>query len=60
MELVVADDEYGIAGMVDCLFWNKKSEWLEIWDYKTNKEIKTSNNYRNKMLHPILIWMNVK
>jgi len=53
MELVVGDDEYGIAGMVDCLFWNKKSQWLEIWDYKTNKEIKTSNNYGNKMLHPI-------
>ena len=53
MELVVGDDEYGIAGMVDCLFWNKKSEMLEIWDYKTNKEIKTSNNYGNKMLHPI-------
>jgi ATP-dependent exoDNAse (exonuclease V) beta subunit len=53
MELVVADDEYEIAGMVDCLFWNKKSQMLEIWDYKTNKEIKTSNNYGNKMLHPI-------
>ena len=53
MELVVADDEYGIAGMVDCLFWNKKSQMLEIWDYKTNKEIKTSNNYGNKMLYPI-------
>jgi ATP-dependent exoDNAse (exonuclease V) beta subunit len=38
---------------LDCLFWNKKSQWLEIWDYKTNKEIKTSNNYGNKMLHPI-------
>ena len=53
MELVVGDDEYKIAGMVDCLFWNKKSGMLEIWDYKTNKEIKTSNAYGNKMLHPI-------
>jgi ATP-dependent exoDNAse (exonuclease V) beta subunit len=53
MELVVGDDEYMIAGMVDCLFWNKKSRMLEIWDYKTNKEIKTSNNFGNKMLHPI-------
>ena len=53
MELVVGDDEYGLAGMVDCLFWNKKSEMLEIWDYKTNKEIKTNNNFGNKMLHPI-------
>ena len=53
MEMVVGDDEYMIAGMVDCLFWNKKSQKLEIWDYKTNKEIKLSNNYGNKMLQPI-------
>ena len=53
MELVVGDDEYEIAGMVDCLFWNKKSGMLEIWDYKTNKEIKKSNNFGNKMLQPI-------
>jgi ATP-dependent exoDNAse (exonuclease V) beta subunit len=53
MELVVGDNDYKIAGMVDCLFYNKKSEKLEIWDYKTNKEIKTSNNYGNKMLQPI-------
>lgn len=53
MELVVGDDEYKIAGMVDCLFWNKKSGMLEIWDYKTNKEIKKGNSYGNKMLHPI-------
>jgi ATP-dependent exoDNAse (exonuclease V) beta subunit len=53
MELVVGDDDYKIAGMVDCLFWNKKSDKLEIWDYKTNKEIKSSNNFGNKMLHPI-------
>jgi hypothetical protein len=53
MELVVCDHDYEIAGMVDCLFYNKKSGMLEIWDYKTNKEIKSSNNFGNKMLHPI-------
>ena len=53
MELVVGDNDYKIAGMVDCLFYNKKSEKLEIWDYKTNKEIKTSNAYGNKYLKPI-------
>jgi ATP-dependent exoDNAse (exonuclease V) beta subunit len=26
---------------------------LEIWDYKTNKEIKMSNSYGNKYLKPI-------
>ena len=37
MELVVGDEDYGLGGMVDCLFYNKKSGMLEVWDYKTNK-----------------------
>lgn len=53
MELVVGDKELGIAGMVDCLFWNKKSDELQIWDYKTNKEIKTSNNFGQFFDKPI-------
>ena len=53
MELVVCDHDYEIAGMVDCLFYNMKSQMLEIWDYKTNKEIKMSNSYGNKYLKPI-------
>lgn len=53
MELVVGDEDYGVAGMVDCLFYNKKSEMLEIWDYKTNKEIKSSNNFGEKFKDPI-------
>lgn len=53
MELVVGDDEYKIAGMVDCLFYNKKSNCLEIWDYKTNKEIKESNNFGEQFKSPI-------
>ena len=39
MELVVGDEDYGLGGMVDCLFYNKKSGMLEVWDYKTNKAI---------------------
>jgi ATP-dependent exoDNAse (exonuclease V) beta subunit len=53
MELVVCDHDYKIAGMVDCLFYNKKSEMLEIWDYKTNKEIKMKNDYGEKFKEPI-------
>lgn len=53
MELVVGDEELGIAGMVDCLFWNKKSQELQIWDYKTNKEIKTSNSFSQYFNKPI-------
>jgi ATP-dependent exoDNAse (exonuclease V) beta subunit len=53
MELVVADDEKKIAGMVDCLFYNKKSGKLEIWDYKTNKEIKQKNDFGQYFHKPI-------
>jgi len=53
MELVVCDHDYEIAGMVDCLFYNKKSGMLEIWDYKTNKEIKQKNDYGERFKDPI-------
>ena len=38
LELVVYDQEYGIAGMVDILFWNIKAQEFQIWDWKTNKD----------------------
>jgi ATP-dependent exoDNAse (exonuclease V) beta subunit len=53
MEFVVADEDYGIAGMVDCLFYNKKSGMLEIYDYKTNKEIKLKSAYKENFKSPI-------
>jgi len=53
MELVVCDHDYELAGMVDCLFYNKKSGMLEIWDYKTNKEIKKKNDYGQMFKDPI-------
>jgi hypothetical protein len=53
MELVVGDEDYGIGGMVDCLFYNKKSGNLEIWDYKTNKAITEKNDYGNKFKKPV-------
>jgi len=53
MELVVGDEEYKIAGQIDGLFFNKKSNELEIWDYKTNKEIKYSNDFGQKFQDPI-------
>ena len=45
-ELVVGDSELGLCGMVDQLFWNEKSGELEIWDWKTNKEIKEKNKWQ--------------
>ena len=53
MELVVCDHDYEIAGMVDCLFYNKKSGMLEIYDYKTNKEIKMKSVYKENFKSPI-------
>lgn len=45
-ELVVGDAEYGLCGMIDQVFYNKKSKQLELWDWKTNKEISTSSQYK--------------
>lgn len=53
MELVVCDKEIGIAGMVDCLFWNDKTKCHEIWDYKTNKEINMKAKYGGRFKAPI-------
>ncbi len=44
-ELIVGNSEYLVGGTIDQLFYNKKSGNLEIWDWKTNKEIKTTSRY---------------
>lgn len=45
-ELIVADDEFELAGQVDRPF--KVAPWvLDIYDYKTDKEIKFENKYSN-------------
>mgnify|MGYP003124373164 FL=1 len=45
-EIVVGDKEWGVTGMIDQLFYNEKSKKLEIWDWKTNKEIKKYNKWQ--------------
>lgn len=52
-EVVVGDPEYNISGMVDQIFYNKKFEEIQIFDWKTNKEISYTNNFGNRYLHPI-------
>lgn len=52
-ELVVGDPEYNISGTVDQLFFNKKQNEYQIFDWKTNKEIKTESIYGNKYMIPI-------
>lgn len=51
-EFVVGDRELNIAGMIDQIFYNKKTGKLEIWDWKTNKAISTENKYQ-KFKSPI-------
>lgn len=51
-EFVIGDVELDVAGMIDQIFYNKKSGMLEIWDWKTNKEIGTSNKW-NRFKAPL-------
>jgi len=44
-ELIVGDSDYLVGGTVDQIFYNRKSGKLEVWDWKTNKQIKTSSRY---------------
>lgn len=46
-ELVVGDDEWNLGGMVDQVFYNKKHQSIQIWDWKTNTRLKTSNKFEN-------------
>lgn len=45
-EYVVGDVELGVAGMLDQLFWNKKAQQIQIWDWKTSKKVAKSNQYQ--------------
>ena len=53
LELVIGDAELGVGGMVDGLFWNQKHGELQIWDYKTNKDIADFSKYKKRMKIPI-------
>jgi hypothetical protein len=50
-EFRIGDLESLVCGTVDQIFYNQKSKALEIWDWKTNKEIKTFSRYYH--LEPI-------
>lgn len=60
-ELVCYDEEFMIAGMVDMLFYNKKSRQFEIWDWKTNSADKAFNEDPEKVQyleHPLYLLQN--
>jgi hypothetical protein len=49
LEYVVYDEEFGIGGMVDLLFYNVKAGEFQIWDWKTNKEYRFESDYGNHL-----------
>jgi hypothetical protein len=48
-ELIVGDPRLLVCGMIDKLFYNVMKGCLQIWDYKTNKDISKFNKYGNRM-----------
>lgn len=52
-ELKIADDETGIAGAIDLLCLHIPSRQIVILDYKSGKEIRRENIYKQYMLAPL-------
>lgn len=52
-EFIVGKDTT-IAGQIDAIFYNKVSDKLELYDYKTNKQISMFNAWKKKMLIPFV------
>lgn len=50
LELVVGDEDYSLCGSIDFLARDLKTGQILILDYKSNKEIKTTNQYNQYML----------
>ncbi len=51
-EYIVYDVESMIAGMVDMLFWNVEERVLQLYDWKTNKDLTFTENNRH-LLHDL-------
>jgi ATP-dependent exoDNAse (exonuclease V) beta subunit len=52
-EFVVGDYDIGMCGTLDKLFYNVTAQEIQIWDYKTNKEISRSSKYKNMMTNEL-------
>jgi len=50
IEFFVGDKEFFVCGMLDKLFYNTTAKALQIWDYKTNKEISRNSKYNNRFI----------
>ena len=52
-EIIVFSEKLGLAGTIDLLMRDPKNKDILIFDWKTNKEIRTKNNYNQFALEPI-------
>lgn len=48
IEYKVGDLQSGLTGTFDRLYWNELTNKAEIWDFKTDKEVKKENKYKQK------------
>jgi hypothetical protein len=44
-EFIIGDPELKLAGRFDRLYWNKSTEQYEVWDFKTDKQIRYKSNF---------------
>ena len=42
-EVVIGSPKYMVCGIVDQIFWNKKAQEFQIWDWKTNGKFRLNN-----------------
>lgn len=52
-ELIIGDVDFKICGTIDQLYFNQRTNMVEIWDWKTNKNFTTFDKYNNKFKFPI-------
>ena len=45
-EVVIGSPKYMICGIVDQIFWNKKAQEFQIWDWKTNGKFNLDSNFK--------------
>ena len=53
-EVVIGSPKYMVCGIVDQIFWNRKAQELQIWDWKTNGKFRLNNekaHFKAPLMH---------
>lgn len=45
-EQVIGSPKYMVCGIVDQIFWNKRANEFQIWDWKTNEKFNLDSNFK--------------